>query len=198
MGDGFHWSFLSALERFLRYGPVGEKEGKRGRQNQDRDVTVQRLVLDVSSAEQDLPFPPDDVNYQDWLDQHSPFGVLGMWPKEEEATGPSLGQVYDAAGMLGLIRRILEMGRHTAKYGQIVCDHVGSIELRVEGKLHNEIGVAQTILKKEVGSRKATQQRRGSIGASGGAVGGIPKRNSIQSSTMRQLTDEGPGYTATG
>ncbi|BDD63676.1 hypothetical protein MAP00_008544 [Monascus purpureus] len=52
-----HWSFYALLARFARYGPVDEKKGT-------------RWNLSFRSAESELPFPPDSVDYPRWLARH--------------------------------------------------------------------------------------------------------------------------------
>lgn len=82
---GMHWSFYALLERFVRYGPVDKKKGTplesdiRGPSWQDRDVTVGTLILNFQSAESELPFPPDSVDYRRWMVRHvySDLGYVG-------------------------------------------------------------------------------------------------------------------------
>ncbi|KAJ5952847.1 uncharacterized protein N7479_011260 [Penicillium vulpinum] len=56
--------FYALLERFLRYGPVGVKKGKKMRRNvwnpsyEDREISVENLVLEFRSAQTGPPFPP--------------------------------------------------------------------------------------------------------------------------------------------
>lgn len=88
LGDGgrlgFHWTFYAALERFLRYGPVGEKRhsgkeedessryfGRDVEEFKDRGIIVDTLILDFLSAEEELSFPPHDATYQTWWFRHS-------------------------------------------------------------------------------------------------------------------------------
>ncbi|KAJ6103178.1 hypothetical protein N7486_005605 [Penicillium sp. IBT 16267x] len=80
---GFHWTFYAALERFLRYGPVGEKRHSLNVEDEppysrldveefkDRGIMVDTLVLDFRSAELNLSFPPDDVTYRTWCFWHT-------------------------------------------------------------------------------------------------------------------------------
>jgi hypothetical protein len=63
-----NWLFHTFLNRFLRYGPVGEKKGGSVNSYEDRVITVENLIFDFHSAETELPFPPHDIEYQHWLD----------------------------------------------------------------------------------------------------------------------------------
>ncbi|KAL3476165.1 hypothetical protein BJX99DRAFT_258679 [Aspergillus californicus] len=72
VGDGGHaglqWGFYSLLERFLTYGPVREKCVETP--YIDRGITVRTLILDISSAEPNLPFPEWQVDYGRWRARH--------------------------------------------------------------------------------------------------------------------------------
>ncbi|CAG8903479.1 unnamed protein product [Penicillium egyptiacum] len=47
---------------------VGEKKGGSGNSYEDRVITVKNIVYDFHSAEKNLPSPPRDTEYCDWLD----------------------------------------------------------------------------------------------------------------------------------
>ena len=49
--------FYAILNRFLLYGPVGEKKGGSGNSYEDRVITVENLVIDFHSAKRNLPSP---------------------------------------------------------------------------------------------------------------------------------------------
>ncbi|KAJ5515901.1 hypothetical protein N7527_007461 [Penicillium freii] len=63
----FNCNFYAILDRFLPYGPVNEKKGGSGTPYEDRVITVENFVIDFRSAERNLPFPPRDMGYRDWL-----------------------------------------------------------------------------------------------------------------------------------
>lgn len=161
LGDGgrlgFHWSFYAALERFLRYGPVGEKkrEGEepdaessahRCRDDtedfQDRGVAIKTLVLDFQSAELELSFPPEDVSYKHWRwwhcgrDMRSPSA--GLEPLSSYKTRPQWLCQYLRMEIGGL----LKMSYHTARYGQPLYEHIGTIRMLVDGQLVDELDLA--------------------------------------------------------
>ncbi|KAJ5818205.1 hypothetical protein N7474_003796 [Penicillium riverlandense] len=146
---GFHWSFYALLERFLRYGPVGEKKGKRndsgnlisdqielnlfqrGNLNfDDRDITVEILTLDFQSAEPMLPFPPDNIGYGAWQGQHHAFDLIF-----DETNGPSELEQYRtrpewlAKYLLLEIHALLTMSYHFASYGKMLYERIGTIRI---------------------------------------------------------------------
>ncbi|OJK02126.1 hypothetical protein ASPACDRAFT_1854132 [Aspergillus aculeatus ATCC 16872] len=161
MGDGgrlgYHWSFYAALERFVRYGPVGEKKRKgeqaaaessdhRRRDDtkdfQDRGIVIETLVLDFRSAELELFFPPEDVLYKHWQwwhcgrDMRNPSA--GLEPLSSYKTRPQWLCQY----LKMEIGALLEMSYHTAKYGQPLYEHIGTIRMLVDGQLVDEFDLA--------------------------------------------------------
>ncbi|KAJ5826043.1 hypothetical protein N7474_003181 [Penicillium riverlandense] len=144
---GIHWSFYALLERFLRYGPVDEKKEKcerptpssRSLNFEDHDVTVKGLVLDFKSAEPELSFPPDGVTYRRWLSWNSARDSSGKGIKlEQYTTRPE----WLAEFLLSEIRSLLRMGYHTALYGKILYERIGTIRILVDGDLKHEVDLA--------------------------------------------------------
>lgn len=141
---GFHWSFYALLERFLRYGPVGAKKGRCNSYGdpsyEDRQISVENLVLDFHPAETELPYPPDDIGYTEWLDKHD--GRL--WIDEETDMSPAYKPRPE--WLLRYLRYWLEyitdMSYHTAYYGAFVYEKIGTISMLVDGRLETTIDLA--------------------------------------------------------
>ncbi|KAE8407358.1 hypothetical protein BDV37DRAFT_240882 [Aspergillus pseudonomiae] len=148
---GFQWSFYALLERFLRYGPVDEKTSRRevgpssaSPMYADRDVTVKTLVLDFQSAESELSFPPDEVDYPWWRDRHHlrdplPGTQTGV---AFELSNHKARPEWFAKYLLGYIYGLLGMGYHTAEYGKILYERIGTIKVLVNGEPNAEIDLA--------------------------------------------------------
>lgn len=156
LGDGgrlgFHWSFYAALERFLRYGPVGRKGHKEEdvppgpfrntKEFADRGILVDTLVLDFQSAELELAFPPEAVTYRNWLMRH--MGVDRGVPSETSRTLSSYTTRPEwlCEYLRGWISNILHMSYHTSAYGQPLYERIGTIRMLVDGQLHCEFDLA--------------------------------------------------------
>ncbi|KAJ5156451.1 hypothetical protein N7492_009254 [Penicillium capsulatum] len=143
---GFHWSFYAVLERFLRYGPVdGKKTQTKGdskksfyRRNptfEDRDMTVKELTLNIDSAEDSLEFPPDEIDYRRWSTRH--HGIERF--RHPQAASDELIKYrtrpeWLAKYLLGEIRGLLYMGYHTASYGKILYESIGTLRVVAGGE----------------------------------------------------------------
>ncbi|KAJ5703248.1 hypothetical protein N7488_010796 [Penicillium malachiteum] len=156
LGDGgrlgFHWSFYAALERFLRYGPVGEKRHKEEDESSDcrrnteefadRGILIDTLVLDFQSAEPELAFPPEAVTYKHWSWRH-----WGRDRRDQSETSEALSSYTTRPEWLceylqGWIGGLLHMSYHTSEFGQPLYEHIGTIRMLVDGKLHYEFDLA--------------------------------------------------------
>ncbi|KAL4914839.1 hypothetical protein BDW62DRAFT_135913 [Aspergillus aurantiobrunneus] len=159
---GFYWSFYALLERFLAYGPVGEKRVKnagsgathdaevkfRSRWSNpsftDQNITVDTLVLDVSSAETELAFPPPELDEGDWTAQHysPPYRYEdeeGYVPLERYKARPEwIAWILDDE-----IERLLRMGYDRARFVRILYERVRRIRILVEGELLREFRLAE-------------------------------------------------------
>uniref|UniRef100_A0A093V8C5 Uncharacterized protein n=1 Tax=Talaromyces marneffei PM1 TaxID=1077442 RepID=A0A093V8C5_TALMA len=145
---GFHWLFYAALERFLHYGPVGEKrrknedslsENHRNAQGfEDRGMLIDTLVLDFQSAELELAFPPEKVTYKHWSDRHlgrdrfNPSQITGIL--SSYTTRPEWLCQY----LKDWIEDLLLMSCYYSKYGQPLYEHIGTIRMLVDGKPYCE------------------------------------------------------------
>ncbi|KAE8376016.1 hypothetical protein BDV26DRAFT_248101 [Aspergillus bertholletiae] len=163
LGDGgrlgFHWSFYAALERFLRYGPVGEKphhEGKgasrRGQYRddleefRDQNILTDTLVMDFQSADLELSFPPDNVTFRHWSDRHNGrdrWRSAGDISETLSSYKPRPEWLCNYLG--GWINGILTMGYHVSWYGMPLYENIGTIQLLVDGQLQFEIDLASRL-----------------------------------------------------
>lgn len=156
LGDGgrlgFHWYFYAALERFFRYGPVGEKKRKEEDETseyprnteefQDRGMLIDTLVLDFQSAELELSFPPEDVTYKQWSGRH-----WGRDRGDQSETSETLSSYKTRPEWLceylkAWISGLLYMSYHTSKFGQPLYEHIGTIRMLVDGQLYHEFDLA--------------------------------------------------------
>ncbi|GLI79351.1 hypothetical protein PoHVEF18_007682 [Penicillium ochrochloron] len=162
LGDGgrlgFHWLFYAALERFLRYGPVGEKKrkgeneakpprygyGGNIQEFEDRGMLIDTLVLDFSSAETELTFPPEDIGYRHWWCRHWGRDRL---PRDQGVIPENLSSYTSRPEWLceylrGWISGLLAMSYHTSSYGMPLYEQIGTIRILVDGQLHTEFDLA--------------------------------------------------------
>ncbi|KAJ5116344.1 hypothetical protein N7456_000692 [Penicillium angulare] len=156
LGDGgrlgFHWSFYAALERFLRYGPVGKKGHKEEVESSgysrnmkefaDRGILVETLVLDFQSAELELAFPPEDVTYMDWWGRHWGRDRGDESERSETLSSYTTRPEWLCKYMSYWIRDLLHMSYHTSEYGKPLYEHIGIIRMLVDGQLHCEFDLA--------------------------------------------------------
>ena len=156
---GLHWSFYGLLERFLQYGPAGKKPHgpkmifhgnirnvSEGNEPEDRNMTVQTLILNFESAESELPFPPRNIDYNWWEGRRTYFAWYTedsseRIPREKYTTRPEWLATFLATEIGGL----LSMGYHTAEYGMILYESIGAIRILVDGKLTYEFDIASRL-----------------------------------------------------
>ncbi|OQE44911.1 hypothetical protein PENCOP_c002G07083 [Penicillium coprophilum] len=145
---GFHWCFYALLERFLQYGPVGEKKpcwDDKGRlYYESRRISVENLILDFQSAETELPFPPDDVEFEAWHAKHQGYTVDGQIEHSLEYKTRPEWLLLDLTDWLEIIIRI---STGTKKWGKIIYERIGSIFMLVDGRLHTTIDLAGELAK---------------------------------------------------
>lgn len=156
LGDGgrrgFHWSFYAALERFLRYGPVGAKKGKEEAESsqypretkefEDRGILIDTLVLDFQSAELELFFPPKDVTYKHWSGRH-----WGRDRGDQSETPETLSSYKTRPEWLceyleTWVSGLLYMGYHTSEFGKPLYERIGTIRMLVDGQSYGEFDLA--------------------------------------------------------
>ncbi|RAL13153.1 uncharacterized protein BO97DRAFT_469889 [Aspergillus homomorphus CBS 101889] len=143
---GVHWAFYAALERFLRYGPMGHQQGSsegKCRGFADRGMRVETLVLDFQSADSELEFPPSDtVSYAFWLRWHSGITLRRLDDPAVSFSRFKTRPEWFCEHLQGWIGTLLAMNYHTARYGQLLYDHIGTIKMLVNGQLYKEFDLA--------------------------------------------------------
>ena len=156
LGDGgrlgFHWTFYAALERFLRYGPVGEKKhsgkgedessrysGQDVEEFKDRGIIIDTLVLDFQSAEPELSFPPHDATYRTWWFRHLGRDRFVRSELSEAMSCYTPRPEWQCQYVRGWISSLLNCHR---TYGKPLYDRIGSIRMLVDGQPHYEFDIA--------------------------------------------------------
>ncbi|KAJ5587832.1 uncharacterized protein N7459_003597 [Penicillium hispanicum] len=145
------WGFFTLLERFLRYGPVGQKNGRLGLcpaqgfpVYDDRAVHFRTLILDCRSAEFGFSFPPESVAYQQWYASQDMRDFLShirnrpATAMEELATPPEWFAKCLRDELVTILYRRVDL----ALCGLIFYERVGSIRLLVDGAFYHEFNLA--------------------------------------------------------
>ncbi|MCJ1418258.1 hypothetical protein MMC32_004605 [Xylographa parallela] len=130
------WCFCSLLERFLTYGPVGQR--RLG--CQDRNITVQSITLDFVSApgveatmHQGGPFSSDwygSRSRASWFDWTLPIILQAGWFVE-------LLHRY--------ISTALSMSDQTARWGMILYERIGTLRLGADGEVTKEYDLGKML-----------------------------------------------------
>lgn len=149
---GFHWSFYAALERFLRYGPVGLKKRKEEskpseypgntEEFENRGMLIDTLVLDFQSAELELSFPPEDVTYKQYWERHWGRDQGDRGETSETLSSHTTRPEWLCEYLKGWIDDLLDMDYHTSEFGQPLYEHIGTIRMLVDGQLSYEFDLA--------------------------------------------------------
>ena len=135
-GPPIMWCFYSLLERFLFYGPVGER--KLG--SEHRNMTINSLTLDVvSSPEIDATMTEPAPTYSEWYRS-----------REGNEDNDSASKIIMRADWLvnflrDWIGSLLCMSYHTARWGKILYERIGTVRLCADGVLMKEINLAQRL-----------------------------------------------------
>ncbi|KAL4780107.1 hypothetical protein BJX76DRAFT_61102 [Aspergillus varians] len=160
---GFHWSFYALLERLLAYGPVDEKVGREKPNSwtnptyTDREVTIDTVVLDFSSAERELSFPPSEVDYQWWWRQHCAM----IRPSADGVDLPEYKGRPDwvARRLTDELRGLLALTNHTASYGAILYERIGTIRVLVDGEVYRELDLNEELAELgEMGKERSVRE----------------------------------------
>ncbi|KAJ5497416.1 hypothetical protein N7463_009403 [Penicillium fimorum] len=145
---GFHWSFYAVLERFLRYGPVGAKKGRKSNYGnpsyENRHISVENLILDFHSAETELPYPPGDVEYSAWVNKHH-GSVWDTDGEVDQALAYKTRPEWLLRFLKEWLRYITDMSYHAAMYGACIYEKIGAISMLVDGQLWNTTDLADQL-----------------------------------------------------
>ncbi|KAL4808598.1 hypothetical protein BDV18DRAFT_157541 [Aspergillus unguis] len=144
----FEWPLYAILERFLQYGAVGDKQQDIRMQDEntgmrqlrsryrktdfiDRGITVDMLILDVSSAETQYPLPPREVDFEDWDAWHDNGGIGKL---DRYASRPE----WIARYLKEYIDMLLKPDTAFTEFGSIMHDRIGSIVIVIDGEVQYE------------------------------------------------------------
>ena len=141
-GDGgpqqIVWCFYSLMVRFLTFGPVGER--KLG--SQDRNITIRTLTLDVVTPSDGGLMMVDSIeNCNNWFDSRKGYhgrGYIGL-------SSFSMRPEWLADFLGNNIYILLRMSYHTASYGMILYERIGTIRLCVDGVLRKEFDLCKML-----------------------------------------------------
>ncbi|CAI7633468.1 unnamed protein product [Penicillium glandicola] len=135
-------------ERFLQYGPVGAKKCSGDHFCEDRKVCVENLVLNFHSAETNLPYPPDNIAYTEWVAKHCgrPWSIDKQTDMSVAyKTRPEWLLCYLAVWL----QRMAGMWYHEANYGALIYETIGTITILLDGRLDTTIDLADRLAKLE-------------------------------------------------
>lgn len=147
-------SFYAALERFLRYGPVGAKkcnideedEPAEYRRNMEefegRGMLIDTLVLGFQSAELELAFPPEGVTYEHWRSRHWGGDRRGQSETSQTSSSDTMHPEWLCQYLRDWIGGHPHMSYHTSEYRQPLYEHIGAIRMLVDGQLYCEYDIA--------------------------------------------------------
>jgi hypothetical protein len=112
---------------------------------EDREILIGTLILDFSSAELDLAFPPEDVTYEHWSWRH-----WGRDRRDQSGISETLSSYTARPEWLceylqGWISGLLAMSYHSSSYGQPLYEQIGTIRMLVDGELHCEFDLADRL-----------------------------------------------------
>ncbi|KAI1206126.1 uncharacterized protein F4807DRAFT_238081 [Annulohypoxylon truncatum] len=126
------WLFYHLLAGFLRNGPVVSD-----RDSDSGGFTVQNLILDFLPASEKgiLPFASFIQYFKEVEDMAAPPDLENDWTLGQDEGESLLAAEYLAHFVRALLLRVLNLGVSTIKYGKIIYENVGDIEIRVDGRL---------------------------------------------------------------
>ncbi|KAI1445758.1 hypothetical protein F5Y02DRAFT_100138 [Annulohypoxylon stygium] len=130
------WSFYHLLAGFLRNGPMVSD-----RDNDSGTFTVRNLKLDFSPAIEKniLPLASFIQYFKEVEDMASSTNSGSDWtPDQDEGL---VAAEYLAHFVRALLLRVLNLGVSTIKYGKILYENIGDIEIRVDGRLRWHLNI---------------------------------------------------------
>ena len=141
-GDGgpqqIVWCFYNLMERFLTFGPVGERKAG----SQDRNISVRSLTLDVVTPSDGQVMMADSrENCNKWFDHRRRY----HGPEDPDLSSFSIRPEWLAGFLSNHIHSLLHMGYYTAKYGMIMHERIGTTRLCVDGVLREEFDLCKML-----------------------------------------------------
>jgi hypothetical protein len=125
------YAFYNLIERFLKIGPVGRRT-----RTDDKRISVKELIIDVRTP--DVPAKKILPMY------HSSLGRAEIYRREN---GPHYlrNPEYILDYVVSDIQMILDMSYHSASYGALVFERVGSIKVLLDGEVRQEWNLAKCL-----------------------------------------------------
>ena len=117
------WAFYSLLERFLKCGPVGHRKSPT-----DRRISIRLLEIDILSRE-DVP-----------TSEEARKSIMVMVGDQRV-----LGSEFLLTWLSTFIVKLLSMSAHTALYGAILYERVGTIRLMLDGQMKRQWDLAEEL-----------------------------------------------------
>ncbi|KAI0884943.1 uncharacterized protein GGS22DRAFT_136164 [Annulohypoxylon maeteangense] len=124
------WLFYHLLAGFLRNGPIALE-----RDNESGGFTVQNLILDFLPASEKgiLPLASFIEYFKEVEDMAGLTDTENDWTLSKDEG--LLAAECLAHFVRALLLRVLNLGVSTIKYGRILYENVGDIEIRVDGRM---------------------------------------------------------------
>lgn len=153
-GDGGHlgidFAFHQVLQRFLMYGPVGEKKGQSNDGFENKSISVRVLELNFTSAEKEYPYPPDHIHWRDFLSQRRGHGKLDREVKIVNGVERSIivppkyktRPQWMARWVGNWIDAILGRDSYGKMYGKMIYENVGTLRFLADGTLIKEFDLS--------------------------------------------------------
>jgi hypothetical protein len=134
-GDGgppkIVWSLYSLIERGVRAGPVGRRTRKA-----DKKISIKELVIDVRTP---------DVPHSEILPREIGTSLRRRRFYKEYGSDCVLNPDCVLDLVTSDIGILLRMCYHTASYGSLLYERIGSIKVLMDGKLHKEWDLAKCL-----------------------------------------------------
>jgi hypothetical protein len=125
------WCFYSILERFLRVGAKGPQSKKH-----DELVSIKLLEIDVRTSD----VAPEMLAPKDTC---GPDKLRRL--RKESGIDYLMHPGYLVNFICGDIERLLQMCCHTAEFGGILFERIGTIKLMLDGEIHQEWELAKLL-----------------------------------------------------
>lgn len=146
-GDGsppqIYWCFYFLLEHFLLRGPLCPNHMETPKRNDTRQVSVRTINLNFAAGNAHLLSPTEgEFSYNSWWEcqQRVRFGRN----RQQDAEEPPK-YIMRPEWLAEIVARqflsLLSMGYHTAAYGAMIHERVGSVRFSVNGELQREIDI---------------------------------------------------------
>ncbi|KAJ5930823.1 hypothetical protein N7466_006316 [Penicillium verhagenii] len=139
------WCFYALLERFLIHGPLSHQV-KAKADKESRKFFMDTLVIDVTAhPDETYRLASPELRSQDhwrWLCEHlmrrplqPGHDLAGVMPRPK----------WVASHLSGEIDRLLRMEYHELYYGGVLYEHIGDIQILVEGTVYQSFNLAERL-----------------------------------------------------